>query len=116
MASSGTMQDRIRKRALSLPETDEASPFGDPWFRVLGKMFCCLSTHATDNVVAVKIGKENLDLFLRDERFFQAPYIGRHGWVCLRLNSKTPWPEVESLIVSSYNLIAPRRLRILSKE
>lgn len=112
LMARATRLERIRTLALSLPETDEACPFGDPWFRVRGKMFCCLAEEDGLPVLVVKVGKENLALFLKDQRFFQAPYIGKHGWVCLRLDSKAPWDEVEALIRDSYRMVAPKRLRL----
>lgn len=102
---------RVRRLALSLPETDEACPFGDPWFRVVGKMFCCLAEHEGAPALVVKVGKENLALFLNDPRFFRAPYIGQHGWVCLRMLPPVQWEEVTALIRDSYQRMAPKRLR-----
>lgn len=109
------MLARVRKIALRLPETDEACPFGDPWFRVCGKMFACFAEQEGIPCLVVKVGKENLDLFLADARFFLAPYLGRGGWVCLRMpvakGTKPDWEEVSALIQDSYFRIAPKRLR-----
>lgn len=107
---------RIRKFALALPETDEACPFGDPWFRVSTKMFACFTTHNGEAAIVVKVGKENLGIFLNDTRFYESPYIGRHGWVGLRFGDKPDWREVEALIRDSYNRVAPKRLRLSSTE
>lgn len=108
--------NRVRKLCLALPESDEASPFGSPWFRVKTKMFCCFSGEIDSPCLVVKVGKENLDLFLADERFFLSPYIGRGGWVCLRLpvgkGVDVNWEEVATLIRESYNRVAPKRLRV----
>lgn len=109
---SSTLLNRIRKLALSMPETDEALPFGDPWFRVRQKMFCCLSEHAGQPALIVKVGKENLAIFLNDERFFQSPYIGKHGWVGLLLDDNTNWEEIRALVRDSYCRAAPKRLWI----
>lgn len=113
---ASTLLTRIRKLALALPETDEASPFGDPWFRVQTKMFVCFTTNNEEPAIVVKVGKENLGIFLNDPRFYESPYIGRHGWVGLRLNDKPDWREVEALIRDSYNRVAPKRLRLPSSD
>jgi predicted DNA-binding protein (MmcQ/YjbR family) len=103
------MLARVRKLCLALEETDEACPFGDPWFRVRGKMFCCFAEEAGVPCLVVKVGKENLDLFL-------APYMGRGGWVCLRMPegkaAQPDWEEATALIHESYNRMAPKKLRI----
>ena len=80
---------RIRKLCLALPDTDEASPFGHPWFRVKEKMFVSFGEHEGTPCVVVKVGKEAMSLFLEDARFFRAPYIGQHGWVGLRLKRRS---------------------------
>ncbi|MCW5963899.1 MAG: MmcQ/YjbR family DNA-binding protein [Bryobacterales bacterium] len=103
---------RIRKLALALPETDEAAPFGDPWFRVRAKMFCCFTSHEDRPAVVVKVGKENLDLFLKDRRFYKSPYIGNSGWVGLFLDGTVDWDEVSTLIRDSFNRVAPKALRL----
>lgn len=109
---SKPLLNRIRKLALAFPETDEASPFGDPWFRVRGKMFACFTTHEGVPAVVAKVGKENLDIFLKDARFYESPYIGRHGWVGLRLDGKPVWQEIAALIRDSYNRVAPKKFRV----
>ncbi|MCU0229730.1 MAG: MmcQ/YjbR family DNA-binding protein [Bryobacterales bacterium] len=103
---------RVRALAVALAETDETMPFGDPWFRVRAKMFCCFTSHEETPALVVKVGKENLDLFLRDARFFKSPYIGNAGWVGLRLVEPVDWEEVRALVHSSYNRVAPKALRL----
>ena len=112
MAVRNRLREGLRKLALALPETDEATPFGDPWFRVRGKMFCCLSEHEGRPALVTKVGKENLDLFLADARFFRSPYIGNHGWVGLYLDTKPEPEELHELIRDSYNRVAPKKLRL----
>jgi predicted DNA-binding protein (MmcQ/YjbR family) len=85
-----------------LPDTDEASPFGHPWFRVKSKMFVSFGEHEGSPCLVVKVGKDAISLFLEDPRFFRAPYIGQHGWVGLRLKADPDWEEVDSLIRDSY--------------
>ncbi len=106
----------IRTLALALPETDEATPFGDPWFRVCGKMFCCFTSHHDKPALVVKVGRENLDLFLGDPRFFKSPYIGRAGWVGLILDTPVHWDEIRALVRDSYNRVAPKKLRLPDDE
>ena len=46
----------------------------------------------------------------RPERYFVPPYVGRHGWLGVRLDRPVDRREVEALIEYSYRLTAPRRL------
>jgi predicted DNA-binding protein (MmcQ/YjbR family) len=100
---------RIRKICLALPDTDEASPFGHPWFRVKEKMLVSFGEHEGAPCVVVKVGKEAMSLFLEDARFFRAPYIGQHGWVGLRITGDPDWEEIEALIRESYEKNRPAR-------
>jgi predicted DNA-binding protein (MmcQ/YjbR family) len=116
MRANARLLQKLRSVALALPETDEAAPFGDPWFRVRGKMFCCLTEHQGRPALVVKVGKENLDLFLADARFYRSPYIGNHGWVGLFLDSDTDAEEQRALIRDSYNRVAPKALRLPTQD
>jgi hypothetical protein len=44
------------------------------------------------------------------ERFFVPPYVGRNGWIGIRLDDGTDWPELEELITRSWRMTAPKRL------
>lgn len=112
MAARTLLLNKLRSMALTWPECDEAAPFGEPWFRVRGKMFCCLTEHEGRPALVTKVGKENLDLFLADSRFFRSPYIGNHGWVGLYLDTNPEPPELRALIRDSYNRVAPKKLRL----
>jgi predicted DNA-binding protein (MmcQ/YjbR family) len=42
-------------------------------------------------------------VFLKDPRFYKTPYIGRKGWVSLKLRAAPlDWPEITELIKASY--------------
>jgi predicted DNA-binding protein (MmcQ/YjbR family) len=112
MAARMTLLDEMRQVALGLPECDEAAPFGEPWFRVREKMFCCFTEHEGRQALVTKVGKENLDLFLADIRFFRSPYIGNHGWVGLYLDTNPKPAELRALIRDSYSRVAPKKLRL----
>ena len=44
-------------------------------------------------------------------RFYLPDYIGPRGWVALRLDvGKVDWDEVKELLLSSYMLVAPKKL------
>jgi predicted DNA-binding protein (MmcQ/YjbR family) len=108
MRNAGLLK-RLRQICLALPETGEGVSFGHPWFRVRGKGFAIFEEYGEEPVLVVKVGKEMLDVFLQDLRFTKAPYVGQHGWVCLKLGKSPDWEEVAELVRGSYEKIAPRR-------
>jgi len=103
---SGDILRRVRRICRALPDTDEGSPFGHPWFRVNCKLFVSFADHENKPCIVVKVGKDLMGVFLEDPRFFRAPYIGQHGWVGLRLAGSIDWEEVEELIRGSYAKVA----------
>lgn len=56
--------------------------------------------------------RENTVLVESDPvRFFLPSYIGRRGWIGLRLDTgSVDWNEVAELVHDSYRLVAPKRL------
>lgn len=45
------------------------------------------------------------------ERFFVPPYVGKQGWIGVRLDRPpVDWRFLESLIIEAYVLQAPRKL------
>lgn len=70
-----------------------------------------METYRGEFSIAVKVGKKEQSIFLRDDRFFRTPYVGRYGWVSLRCNAAAiDWNELGTLVEASYRMIAPRRL------
>ena len=59
----------------------------------------------------MKVEKELQELFLADARFFRTPYVGKHGWVTLKVHAAPlDWDEIRELLAGSYRLVAPRHL------
>jgi hypothetical protein len=46
------------------------------------------------------------------KRFYLPAYIASRGWIALRMDrGKIDWAEVKELLLGSYAMIAPQRLR-----
>ena len=101
--------ERLRTIALALPEaTEELTWETSINFRVRNKIFL-FPGHG--NSAMVKADREELPALLDDPRFSPAPYLARGGWVVLDLTeAPVDWTEVEELVLTSYCLIAPKRL------
>src|SRR5581483_6122256 len=103
---------RLRKICIALPEATEQEAWGDPTYRVRGKIFAMekrgdgrLSVwfKAPEGSQAVLIGADA-------DTFFRPPYVGHKGWVGMRLDRKPDWNEVAELIARSYRMTAPKKL------
>lgn len=110
MVNERTILGRLRKICLALPHTNETITFGHPTFRAGGKMFCVLEEYKGELGICVKVEKELQDIFLRDARFFRTPYVGKHGWVTLRVRAaRLNWEEIAELVKGSHRLVIPKK-------
>lgn len=104
--------ERLRAICLSLPEAREKEAWGDPTFRVQGKIFAM--EKRGDGRVSVWCkappGAQEMLIGADSKRFFSPPYVGHKGWIGIRLDDGPDWDEVAGLIRRSYALIAPKRL------
>jgi predicted DNA-binding protein (MmcQ/YjbR family) len=109
MISEAEILKKLRKICLALPYAEETVSFGHPTFRVHGgKIFAVLETYKDELGICVNVGKLLQGIFLDDPRFFRTPYIGKHGWVTLRVYAaRLNWKEIRGLVKGSYLLAAP---------
>ena len=107
MLSETQVLKRLRKICLALADVDESTTFGHPTFRVKRKMFAVLEEYKGELGICMKVGKELQGIFLDDSRFFRTPYIGKHGWVTLKVYAaRLNWAEVKGLVRGSYWLVS----------
>ena len=116
-----TKEDR-RLRLLSavclgLPEAERTNCGAHADFRVRGKVFAYfLRSHGGDGITAAcfksRLGEHLEHVKRAPDRFYLPRFIGRRGWVGLRLDQgDIDWDEVRNLAAVSYNLAAPKGLR-----
>lgn len=103
--------DRLLAIVLKLPGAYEDRLWGSVHCKVDGKIFVGWGRlDDGDMSIGVRVDKAlQAMLVANDPRFSIAKYVGQHGGVDVRLGPKPNWDEVESLIVGSYRLIAPKR-------
>jgi predicted DNA-binding protein (MmcQ/YjbR family) len=101
---------RLRKVCLRLPEVRETVKWGHPTFEAGKKIFAVLDRYDGRPCIAFRAPLETLDELLADERFSEAPYAARFGWVCLNIEGSIDWAEVERLVQGSYRLVALKRM------
>jgi hypothetical protein len=114
-AGSGPAIDRLRAICLALPETTEKIAWGEPTFRVGGKLFAQLDNHhhGADHVAVwlpMPLGAQEGLVYTDPVRFFVSPYVGRRGWVGVRLDRRPNWNAIGDLVREAYCTVAPARL------
>jgi hypothetical protein len=111
--------DRLRQICLSFPETTEVEAWGEPTFRVKGKIFAMNASAGGHHgerpavwILAVSM-EQDLMLRLRPDRYFKPPYVGPSGWIGAYLDKRPPWPEIEELLRQGWRRRAPKKLAAL---
>ena len=105
---------RLRKFCLALPEATE-KPFGGhtaPCFRVRDKIFVETTERDGQLCVIFKAAPGAQEFFIAQDpqRFFRPPYSGPSGWLGVRVDDSVDWGLLETLMLDSYRMIAPKRL------
>lgn len=104
--------EQLKKIVGRLPEAVEDTPWGSIHWKVRGKIFGGWGRDAKEgSSIGFKTDKELQAMLVKsDPRFSIAAYVGKHGWVDMKLAEKPDWAEVEHFIVESYRMIAPAKL------
>jgi predicted DNA-binding protein (MmcQ/YjbR family) len=105
----------LRALCLALPEASEQQTWGDPTWRVRGRIFAM--EKRGDGRVSVWLkappGAQDVLVAADPARFFVPPYVGPKGWIGLRLDAEPDWNQVAALVRQSFRLVAPKRLAAL---
>lgn len=104
--------DRIRKLALSLPESYEDSPWGHPVFKVAdNRMFAAMSNEEDPLRLTVKLTAEERQIAQLLPYVQKAAYVGRYGWVTVEVSDEEALENALEWLRESYWLRAPANLR-----
>ena len=103
-----TFED-VRSMASSLPEVEEILTWGtDVTFRVRKKIFA-IGGEGSDGVSIKASLERQADLLALDsETFKSSAYVGRFGWVSVRLD-RIDDPLLRELITEAWRSVAPKR-------
>jgi predicted DNA-binding protein (MmcQ/YjbR family) len=110
--SNGTQHpffSKLRKICLDLPDTKLTMTWGSPHFRVANKIFCGSGEEDGALSISFKLEKPHAARVLKDPRFSVAPYVGKHGWVLMKVRRGKELAEVRRYVEESYELIAPTK-------
>jgi predicted DNA-binding protein (MmcQ/YjbR family) len=110
MAKKISAAERVRALCMALPDTEESLSFGKPHYKVAGKIFAGCEEISGEAVLGFKLEKPAAAaLIASDERCCPAPYVGKHGWVAMKLVGTVDWSAVRGYVETSYALIAPKK-------
>ena len=121
---SKALIEKVRKTCLALPEATEQIAWGEPTWRIGGRLFAQFDDHhhggahvsvwlpAPDGAQAALIDAE-------PEHIWRPPYVGGQGWIAVKLDTDPSWSMVEALVAQAYELIKskqpPKRGSIVTK-
>jgi predicted DNA-binding protein (MmcQ/YjbR family) len=98
--------ERLRRICLALPDAEEYEAWGHPNFRAGKKTFAAFEQYKGEWAICLRVPKTHQSLFLKDPRFYLTPYVGKHGWVSLRVAGRLNWKEIRELVTGSHRLVA----------
>src|SRR5262249_1850798 len=103
---------KLRKLALTYPETYEESPWGDRVVKVKGKIFLFCGVHDGQLALSVKLPTSARQV-LKEPWARPTPYgLGKSGWVSAQFKKSDRIPEerLAGFIDESYRALAPKKL------
>jgi hypothetical protein len=107
---------KLRACCLALPGVTERPSHGMPaWF--IGKhQFVVFSNdhHGDGRIALVCAAPDGVQAMLVDsdpDAYYVPPYVGRLGWIGVRLDKRVPWSQVAALVESAHAWRARKRAR-----
>ena len=109
---------KLREICLALPEVFEKEAWGECTFRVIGgSMFAMTDNNHHDSghvAVWVKAPAMVQEILVNSDpkRFFVPPYMGKKGWVGVRIDYKVKWDQTAAILKDGYLMSVPKKLRV----
>ena len=107
---SASPVERLRAICLALPDATEKIAWGEPTWRVRGKLFAQLDDHhhGADHLAVwlpAPLGEQEAMIYTNPRQFFRPPYVGPRGWVGVRIDRRPNWSVVTRLVQQAYRLV-----------
>jgi hypothetical protein len=111
---------RVREICLAFPESSEVEAWGEPTFRVKGKIFAMHASAGTHHgagrqAIWIMSDSTTQDLLMRARptQYFKPPYVGPSGWVGAWLDGRPIWSEINELLRDAFRKRAPKKIAAL---
>ncbi|MFD9497772.1 MmcQ/YjbR family DNA-binding protein [Streptomyces sp. NPDC060035] len=106
-----TTADDVRTIALALPDTAERLAWGQPTFRVAGKIFAALGDDDTTMGVKCPVEDRAELIASEPEKFFvRKGHDDNYAWLRVRLAALEDAAELTAVLTDSWRQAAPRKL------
>lgn len=106
-----TTADDVRTIALTLPDTAEKLAWGQPTFRVAGKIFAALGDDDTTMGVKCPVEDRAELIASEPEKFFvRKGHDDNYAWLRVRLAALEDAAELTAVLTDSWRQAAPRKL------
>ena len=117
-ANAQALIERVRRIAMELPGTSEKLSHGEPTFFVRGRMFFSVdNNHHGSGHVAVWCnappGAQESLVKADPKHFFVPPYVGKGGWLGVRLDSGLDWSVIADLLRQAHSITGVKKKRPL---
>ena len=108
--------DRVRQIALALPDTTEKLSHGEPAFFAKGRLFVTIDNnhHGSGHVAAwcnAPAGAQESLAAADPKHFFVPPYLGKSGWLGVRLEGGLDWGVVADLVSQAHETTLMKKAR-----
>lgn len=105
---------RVRELTSSLPDVTEKISHGFPTFFVKKKCFAYfLNNHHDDGRLALWCmappGVQAMLVDSNPDLYFIPPYVGVSGWVGVRLDKDSEWPQIAAVLEGAYEARAAKK-------
>ena len=99
----------LQAYCLSFVGATEEYPWNDVVYKVKGKSFAFTSGDRPEIIVSAKTGPENRPIFLQQPGVSVAQYVGRFGWLTIRITDESTYQLARDMIAESYRLITAKK-------
>ena len=112
MGAPSEVLARVRQLCTALPGVSEVRAWGHPNFKVGGKTFAAFERYRGEWAIAFNAEPEHQRFLVeRSDQFYVTPYVGKRGWVSMRVEPGIDWKSLKSLLAEAHRLTTVKRPR-----
>lgn len=107
MKNAAALIEKVRRIALALPDSSEKLSHGEPTFFTAGRTFATIDDHhhGSDHLSVwcnAPDGAQESLVAADPKHFFVPPYVGKRGWLGVRLDTGLAWPVIADILAQAH--------------